>query len=90
MLGCVCGGAGPALQASVVWPQAGRATQACGQTCVRLGLRRVPLVCPSGVPWGHQEVVPVVLVAGEACWGWDGGWRRQKTWKPLHLCIQAR
>ena len=81
--------AGPALWASVLWPRAGKATQACGQAFVRLGLGRVPLVCPFGVPSGPQEVVPVVLVAGEAGWGWDGAWRREKTWKRLPLCAQA-
>ena len=28
-------------------------------------------------------------VAGEVGWSWDGGWRREKTWKPLYSFIQA-
>lgn len=40
---------GPALWVSVLHPQAGKFTQGCGQTCVRLGLKRVVL----GMTWAH-------------------------------------
>lgn len=64
-----------------------KATQGCGQTYGRLGLGRVTLVCRG--TWGHSEAVPLVQVAGEAGWGWSGGWRREGAWHLRYAFIQV-